>query len=184
METSPVPSSPSPTLPFIQRNHSSLVSQSDRSLFSVNSRLANSAKLRRQPSWSSQLTPMKQQPSDASVSSGLESSCPSRQSFNSKDIENELVETKQAWEKVNILTNDQYIEKKERLLKTSKLKKELEEYFDVETPDRIANRVWIETFDADYDTDLDTDLGSYTFNFKTTLTCVTIHESTILDSIG
>ncbi|XP_069117808.1 leucine-rich repeat-containing protein 74A-like [Argopecten irradians] len=64
-----------------------------------------------------------------------------------------------AWMNGNVLEDDVYDEKKERLLRTSKFKKDLEVYFDVETPSRLAKRIWVESDDDEYDTDLDIDLG-------------------------
>ncbi|XP_060078903.1 leucine-rich repeat-containing protein 74A-like [Ylistrum balloti] len=64
-----------------------------------------------------------------------------------------------AWMTGKVLGDDVYEEKKERLLRTSKLKKDLEVYFNVETPSRLAKRTWVESDDDEYDTDLDTDLG-------------------------
>ncbi|KAJ8308529.1 hypothetical protein KUTeg_013403 [Tegillarca granosa] len=47
---------------------------------------------------------------------------------------------------------------KQRLLKNSKLKKDLERYFDIETPSRLAERNKPLSDDDEYDTDLDTNL--------------------------
>lgn len=66
------------------------------------------------------------------------------------------------WRTEDILDNDVYEEKKERLLRTSKLRKDLEVYFDVETPSRLAKRNPEPTRDEDFDTDLDPDLGTCT----------------------
>lgn len=56
--------------------------------------------------------------------------------------------------------NEEYEERKQRLLKNSKLKKDLEIYFDIETPSRLAERNKPLSDDDEYDTDLDTNLGN------------------------
>lgn len=65
------------------------------------------------------------------------------------------------WEYVPILTEEQYAEKKERLLRGSKLKRELEKYWNVETPSRLEKKRLdeISSEDEEYDTDLDQELG-------------------------
>ena len=69
--------------------------------------------------------------------------------------------TTKPWEYVPVLTDEQYAEKKERLLKGSKLKRELEKYWNVLTPSRLERRRLeeISSDDDEYDTDLDQELG-------------------------
>lgn len=76
------------------------------------------------------------------------------------------------WEYVPILTDKQYAEKKERLLRGSKLKRELEKYWNIQTPSRLEKKRLeeISSDDEEYDTDLDQELGNFMnlFNRKIT----------------
>ncbi|OWF53289.1 leucine-rich repeat-containing protein 74B-like [Mizuhopecten yessoensis] len=141
-----------PSLPSINRP-TSLNLKSERSFGSGkhsnsnNVKLPNSAKMRKK------------------ISNGMEQSFPSnsknsdRNSPSSSLSKTSAEIRKTAWTNRKVLDDEVYEEKKERLLRTSKLKKDLEVYFDVETPSRLAERTWVASDDEDYDTDLDTDLG-------------------------
>ncbi|KAK3092725.1 hypothetical protein FSP39_006569 [Pinctada imbricata] len=140
-----------PTLPSLPPKSTSLSYVSEASSvgsgsLSITSRLRkNSAKMRR-----------RQCRNNAQSSSPLQSA---------KSIQSNISKTsydsrRSTWNYTPILTEEEYEDKKERLLKHCKLKKELEKYWDVETPSRMERRRQLEMLsdDSDYDTDLDQEL--------------------------
>ena len=153
--TPTLPSIP-PTLPSIPPKSTSMTSMSfvseassvDSGSLSLTSRLRkNSAKMRRRQRNSTLNSPIQ---SAKSIQSNT-----SKVSFDSR---------RSTWNYTPILTDVEYQDKKERLLRTCKLKKDLEKYWDVETPSRLERRRQLEVLsdDSDYDTDLDQELGQST----------------------
>ncbi|XP_033735670.1 leucine-rich repeat-containing protein 74A-like isoform X2 [Pecten maximus] len=148
---SPVAST-TPSLPSIPRP-TSLNFKSERSFGSGkhsnggSMKLPNSAKMRKK------LTNAREQSFRSNSKNSDRNSPCSELSKTSAEIR------RTAWMNGNVLDDGVYEEKRERLLRTSKLKKDLEVYFNVETPSRLAKRTWVESDDEEYDTDLDTDLG-------------------------